>query len=482
MFNEYADYDGLGLAQLIRQREISAQEVLETAITLCERGNPALNAVVHPAYEMARQQLRQGLPDGPFAGVPMLIKNTGFEVSGQPLSSGSHLFSGVVSAQDSTLIARYRQAGLLLLGKSNTPEFALSFTTEPLAYGATRNPWDLQRTPGGSSGGSAAAVAAGWMPLANASDGAGSTRVPASHCGLFGFKPSRMRNPLGPVAVEAIAGMSTPHAVSWSVRDNAALLDASAGADRGDPYAAPASAASFLQAVSQPPRSLRIGLITHSPLGHAIDPDILRVVNEAASLCSTLGHQVEPAVCAYDIEALMRAWRIILGVNVASGMNSFAAARGIADPLSLLEPVNQQWILEGQQWRGLDYLWAINQLHAMARAMGQFFSQYDILLSPVTSETAPLLGEMQGDTRDLDAFYQRFWQHGPFTCVFNAAGCPAMSVPLGISTRGLPIGVHFGAAFGEEATLFALAGQLELVQPWFKRRPSIHSGVPHVSD
>ncbi|WP_312663859.1 amidase [Pantoea sp. CTOTU49201] len=480
MFNDYADYDGLGLAALIRQRQVSAEEVLETAISLCEQGNPALNAVVHPAWEQARQQLRDGLPDGPFAGVPMLIKNTGFEVNGQPLSSGSHLFSEVISTQDSTLITRYRQAGLLLLGKSNTPEFALSFTTEPLAYGATRNPWDLTRTPGGSSGGSAAAVAAGWMPLANASDGAGSTRVPASHCGLFGFKPSRMRNPLGPVAVEAIAGMSTPHAVSWSVRDNAALLDISAGADRGDPYAAPASAHSYLQAVAQTPRPLRIGLISRSPLGNAIDPDILQVVNQAASLCSTLGHQIEPAECRYDAEALMRAWRIILGVNVANGMNSFATARGISNPLARLEPVNQQWIREGLSWRGTDYLWAVNQLHACARAMGQFFNQYDILLSPVTSEAAPLLGVLRGDTEDLDTFYQRFWLHGPFTCVFNASGCPAMSVPLGMSSAGLPIGVHFGAAFGDETTLFSLAGQLEQAQPWFHRRPSFNRSS-HVS-
>jgi amidase len=474
MFNDYADYDGLGLAQLIRERQISAEEVLETAISLCEKGNDWLNAVVHPAYEQARKQLRQGLPDGPFAGVPMLIKNTGFEVKDQLLSSGSRLFEGVISSQDSTLVARYRKAGLLLIGKSNTPEFALSFTTEPLAGKPTRNPWDLARTAGGSSGGSAAAVAAGWMPMANASDGAGSTRVPASHCGLFGFKPSRMRNPLGPVAVEAIAGMSTPHAVSWSVRDSAALLDASAGADRGDPYAVPASSTSFLQATTSPPRPLRIGLITRSPLGNAIDADIMLAVSDAATLCSALGHQVEPAECHYDVEALMRAWRIILGVNVANGMNGFAAAKSIKDPLSLLEPVNQQWIKEGLTWRGTDYLWAVNQLHTSARAMGQFFSQYDILLSPVTSEVAPLLGEMRGDTWDLDAFYQRFWQHGPFTCVFNSSGCPAMSVPLGTSSSGLPIGVHFGAAFGKEATLFALAGQLEQAKPWFSRRPSFN--------
>lgn len=476
MFTEYENYDGLGLARLIRERQVSAEEVLEAAISRCEQGNDVLNAVVHPAYQQAREELRQGLTDGPFAGVPMLIKNTGFEVKDQCLSSGSRLFEGVVSAQDCTLVARYRRAGLLLIGKSNTPEFALSFTTEPLAGKPTRNPWDLSRTAGGSSGGSAAAVAAGWMPLANASDGAGSTRVPASHCGLFGFKPSRMRNPLGPVAVEAIAGMSTPHAVSWSVRDSAALLDASAGADCGDPYAVPASPTTFLTASASPPRPLRIGLIGGSPLGNTVDADITQAVNDAARLCADLGHQVEPAECRYDIEALMRAWRIILGVNVANGMNAFAAARSIANPLSLLEPVNQQWINEGLSWRGTDYLWAVNQLHATARAMGQFFSRYDILLSPVTSEVAPQLGEMRGDSGDLDAFYQRFWQHGPFTCVFNSSGCPAMSVPLGMSSGGLPIGVHFGAAFGDEATLFALAGQLEQARPWFSRRPTFHRG------
>ena len=259
-----AELDGIALSALIAKGELSASEALEASIGRAERLNPVLNAVVHPYYDLAREQVRRGLPKSPLSGVPMLLKNTGFEAEGMILSTGSELHRHTVSQRDSTITARYKAAGMVILGKSNTPEFALSFTTEPEAFGPTCNPWDTGRTPGGSSGGSTAAVASGMVPLANSSDGAGSTRLPASHCGLFGFKPSRLVNPLGPVAAEAIAGMSTPHAVTWSVRDNAAMLDITGGADLGDPWASPGRPGSYLAAVDAPPPGCSKALATRS--------------------------------------------------------------------------------------------------------------------------------------------------------------------------------------------------------------------------
>ena len=465
-------YDALSLAELIRSRAISAEELLEVTIERIEALDPLLNAVVHKHFDLARKAVADGLPDGPFKGVPFLVKNTGFEVKDMILSTGSELHRNTVSSRDGTLAARYKAGGLVIVGKSTTPEFALSFTTESDAFGAAKNPWDLRRTPGGSSGGSTSAVAAGLVSVANSSDGAGSTRVPASHCGLFGFKPSRMRNPLGPVAVEAIAGMSSPHVVSWSVRDSAALLDVSAGADIGDPYAAPALHGTFLSSLANAPVGLRIGMTLASPTGTPVDPQVLAAVRDAAKNLEALGHHVEdvPDGAGYDGHALMKAWRIIAGVSVATGI-AFSQQPGGPDPIEKIEPVNQEWVREGRARTGIEYMWAINQLHATARALGRFFSQYDILLSPASADLPPLLGDLSGRGKSLNNFFERFWHHAPFTAVFNASGCPAMSVPLAQSTEGLPIGIHLGAAFGNDSLLFALAAQLEQAWPWFDRRP-----------
>lgn len=469
---EYESFDALGLAALVRAGDVTADELLDEALARAEARESALHALVHRFEHLARRDIAAGLPDGPFTGVPFVLKNTGFEAAGTILSTGSRLFADAVSARDTTLVARYRAAGLVLFAKSNTPEFALSFTTEPEAFGPSRNPWDVTRSPGGSSGGSAAAVAAGYLPMANSSDGAGSTRLPAAHCGLFGFKPSRMLNPIGPVAVEGIAGMSTPHALSWSVRDNAALLDASAGADVGDPYAQPAAAGTFLAASSQDPKRLKIGLLTASPLGTSVDPDCVRVAEDAARLCESLGHVVEPAEPLYDAHALKAAWRVIAGTNVLMGAEGRARALGIPDPAPLMEPVNVAWIDEARRLPATAYLSAINTLHATARALGRFFSRFDVMLTPTTGAPAPTLGELAGAGKTLDAFYDAFWAHGPFTCAFNASGFPAMSVPLGMTAGGLPVGAHFGAALGRDALLFSLAGQLERTAPWASRRPT----------
>lgn len=469
--DDLATLDGIALSGLIARREISAGEVLEAAIERIERLNPKLNAVVHEHFDLARKQVAAGLPDSPLSGVPTLLKNTGFEAEGMILSTGSELLRNNVSKRDSTITARYKAAGMVILGKSNTPEFALSFTTEPDAFGPTRNPWDLARTAGGSSGGSTAAVASGMVPIANSSDGAGSTRLPASHCGLFGFKPSRLVNPVGPATAEAIGGMSTPHAVSWSVRDNAAMLDISAGGDAGDPWASPAVAGSYLSAVDKAPPRLKIAMIVDVPTGSPVEPDMIASVEETTRLLEGLGHHVEKVRDAgYDAEALKTAWRIVVGVNVALGVTGGDPA---SPNLSRLEPVNQEWVREALAVPGTRYLWAINQLHASSRVLAAFFSRYDVMLTPAAAEPAPLLGKLAGRGKTLDEFYDLFWSHSPFTAVFNTSGCPAMSVPLGMSAKGLPVGSHFGAAFGKDALLLSLAAELERSAPWINRRPAL---------
>ncbi len=466
-----AELDGIATSRLIAQGEVSAAEVVDAAIARVERLNPELNAVVHPYFDLARAQVGRGLPKSPLSGVPMLLKNTGFEAEGMILSSGSELLRHAVSKRDSSITARYKAAGMVILGKSNTPEFALSFTTEPDAFGPTRNPWDTSRSPGGSSGGSTAAVSSGMVPLANSSDGAGSTRLPASHCGLFGFKPSRLVNPLGPDAAEAIAGMSTPHAVTRSVRDNAAMLDVTGGADLGDPWASPARPGTYLAALDAPPPRLRIAMLLKPPLGTPVEPDMLAAVRDAASLLESLGHHViEIDDAGYDAQALKAAWRVIAGVYVALGVSGGDAA---SPNIAKLEPVNQEWAREGLATSGPRYLWAVGQLHATSRALGRFFARHDIMLTPSAAEPAPKLGKLAGAGKSLDAFYDLFWAHSPFTAVFNSSGCPAMSVPLGMTAAGLPAGVHLGAGFGQDALLFSLAAELERAAPWAGRRPPV---------
>ncbi len=467
----FTEFDGIALSALIAKGEVSAAEVVEASIERAERLNPVLHAVVHPYYDLAREQVKRGLPASPLSGVPMLLKNTGFESEGMLLSTGSELHRHTVSTRDSTITARYKAAGMVILGRSNTPEFALSFTTEPEAFGPTHNPWDTTRTPGGSSGGSTAAVASGMVPLANSSDGAGSTRVPASHCGVFGFKPSRLVNPVGPAAAEVIAGMSTPHAVTWSVRDSAAMLDITGGADLGDPWASPARPGTYLAALDAPPPRLSVAMLLKPPTGTAIEPEVLAEVRRAAMLVESLGHHViEIDNAGYDAETLKAAWRVVAGVNIALGVTGGDAN---SPNIAKLEPVNQEWAREGLATPGTRYLWAVNQLHASARAMGRFFSRYDIVLTPSAAEPAPKLGKLAGAGKDLDTFYDLFWAHAPFTAVFNASGCPAMSVPLGMTSAGLPVGVHFGAGFGKDALLFSLAAELERAAPWAGRRPPV---------
>ncbi len=468
---EYKAEDATGLAALIRAKAVTAAEVVAAAMTVIEAVNPALNAVVHPLFAAAEAAIAHGVPEGAFTGVPYLLKDTGIAFAGAPQTNGSRLFQGHVTPQDNTHAVRLRTAGLLALGKSSAPELGLSFTTEPLAFGPTRNPWDLGRSPGGSSGGAAAAVAAGFVPAAHASDGAGSIRVPAAHCGLFGFKPSRIRNPAGPDQGETLAGLSATHCISRSVRDSAALLDATSGPEAGDPYMVTPPLRPFLTELTADPRPLRIAVTALSPIGTAVDPECATAARTAARLCEQLGHAVEEAQPAYDALAVKRAWRVIATISAAGSVADYARATGIADPLFQLEPVNAAWLAQAPRISALAYAEAMADLRRAGRALGRFFVDFDVLLTPTAAELPPPLGVLACRDADVDGFYDRFWQHAPFTALFNATGSPAMTVPLAQSREGLPIGVQFAAALGEDAVLFALAGQLERAAPWQHRRP-----------
>jgi amidase len=465
--------DALACAEQVATGETTPARLLELACEEVRAGNPDLGAVVHLFATLAGDQIDAGRVDGPFRGVPLLVKDASLHIAGTPLTSGSRLFEGQVCSGDDTLTERLKAAGLVPFGRTTTPELSLSFTSEPAAFGPARNPWAPSRSAGGSSGGAAAAVAAGIVPIAHATDGAGSIRVPAAHCGVFGFKPSRIRNPLGPRIAEGNGGMATPHAITRSVRDSAALLDATSGGDIGDPYAVEAPKRSFREEASIDPRPLRIGLWDGRNLAVDIDGECRSALLNAADLCASLGHMVEEADPDHDDQRLRKAWRYIASVGAADATREALLRRS----RDLVEPINLEWIDEGLRCPATDYLAAMNKLHAAGRALGRFFTRFDILLSPVTSTVAPPLGTLSGAGHSIDGFFSRFWDHAPFTAVFNASGCPAMSVPLywiapmPDAPSGLPVGVQFGAARGDDGLLFALAGQLERARPWLARRP-----------
>jgi amidase len=470
-FAEYVDHDGLGLAALIRAGQVSVAEVLEAAIERIERLNPSLNAVVTKVYDQARGEARGLNPDAPFAGVPFLLKDLGGAQAGVPFSAGSRFFAHAPAPADAEIVNRHKRAGLMILGRTNTPEFGLSATTEPVLFGPTRNPWDPARTAGGSSGGSAAAVAARMVPLAHASDGGGSIRIPASCCGLFGLKITRNRNTLAPYAGEGLAGCSVEHVVSRSVRDSAAALDATAGPAPGDPYFAPPPARAFLDEVGTPPGRLRIAFTTKPFGGASVHPDCVAAAEQTARLCQDLGHMVEEAAPAYDVEGLDTNYNWIFAVGAAANIALRARALGKEPDPAGFERVTWAMVQLGRQIAAPDYVMMLNRLHGISREIAPFFETYDALLTPTLAEPPVELGVLDMMSENLGAYTERLWRFTPFTYPFNVTGQPAMSVPLFWNDAGLPIGVHFVGRYGDEATLFRLAGQLEQAQPWADRRP-----------
>jgi len=469
---DYEQYDGLGLAELVKRGETSAEALLEAAISRIEARDEDVGAVVIRMFEEARKTVAAGVPKGPFEGVPFLLKDLHLAWPGVLLTNGSKLFADFVPEVESELVARYRKAGLVVFGKTHSPEYGLTTSSESRLFGQTRNPWNLEHTSGGSSGGASAAVAAGYLPLANASDGGGSIRIPASCCGLFGMKPTRGRTPLGPSSGEGWAGMSAVHAVSRSVRDSAALLDATAGPDLGAPYAAQPPTRAFLDEVSRTPGRLRIAVQTQAWNGIEPHADCLAALEDAAALCRDLGHEVEEAPFVVDPAILAPATIAILSASTRAMMEQRAEALG--RPLREDDVESGTWALASlsQKFSATDYVKAVQTIHATGRAFARHLESYDTVLSPTMAAPPQPLGVLSLSNPDRATQGAAVLQTVGYTQLANATGHPAMSVPLFWNDAGLPIGIQFMGRMNQEGLLFQLAGQIEAARPWFERRPA----------
>jgi amidase len=489
-FSEYGNYDGLGLAELVRRRKVTPAELAEEAIQRVETHNPKLNAVINKLYDRARDTAKSDLPSGPFKGVPFLMKDLMATLEGVPTSMGNKLWKDIPATVDSELAHRWMSSGVIVVGKTNTPEFGLTPYTEPETFGPARNPWDTDRTPGGSSGGSAAAVAARIVPIASGGDGGGSIRIPSSACGLFGLKPTRGRTPSGPESGEFLQGFAIEHVLTRSVRDSAAMLDATAGADVGAPYVIP-EAGPFLREVGKKPGILKVAFSTKSMLGKVVHPDCVQGVEGTVELLQGLGHEVEAAAPAIDGEAYSLAFLTIIAAHLRADIEEAAEAAGKKVSVDDFDVSTFGVGLFGSVLKASDYARAIRYLQKVSREVGRFFEKYDVLLTSVLNQPPGKIGELApsaseqvlvkmigrtgakwilnaiGVTKLLAARTFEF----PWAPVFNVTGQPAMSVPLHWNEAGLPIGMHFVGHWGDEATLFRLAGQLEKAKPWADKVP-----------
>ena len=462
--------DAIATAAAIRSGEVSAREVAEDAIARIEK-HAALNAVVAERFEQALAEIDNGLPAGPLHGVPTLVKDLGMQVAGLPLTRGSRLWDGDVQAVDSELVRRYRAAGMVVLGMSNSPELGKNASTEPLLHGPTRNPWAPTHSPGGSSGGAAAAVSAGLVPVAHGNDGGGSIRIPASACGLFGLKPSRGRVTSYPVAGMLAAPLSVNHVLTRSVRDSALLLDLSSAPLHGDAFAAPTPSSPFVEQAATAPLRLRIGLAVERADGGEVSPEVVAGVRSVAALCEELGHVVEETSLAYDAELVMGGFATLMGVSLLADVQHRLEALGRELRDADLEPFTR--MIHDHYLATLTPVQAYDGLAAVQQAgwqLGGMFRTYDLLLTPTLPLPVPELGVL--DTSDPAVMWQRGGDYSSFTAVANATGMPAMSVPAGLDTAGLPLGAHFIGDLGAEGTLLALAAQLEAARPWQLLAPS----------
>ncbi len=467
--SEYLTYDAIGLAELIARRDVSSAEVVQAALDRLDEVNPKLNAVTQTYAKEALAAASSGAASGPLAGVPFLLKDLGAQMADKVTTAGSSLLPDTPAATDNALTAQFKAAGLIIAGKTNTPEFGLEPVTEPRRFGPTRNPWSLDRTAGGSSGGAASAVAAGIVPAAHASDGGGSIRIPASASGLFGLKPTRGRVSFAP-ADEGWGGFSISHAVTWSVRDSAALLDAISHPQPGDPYWQSAPATPFLAEVGRDPGRLRIAFSTGALAAPAIDPECAEAVRLTASLCENLGHDVEEATLPPNYAAVGQAGGTVIAASVAGMLDAVGERLGRPVSEAEIEPVTWATYERGKGVTGGAYVRALQTAHAFGRTMAAFFEKYDILLMSTLGSPAIPIGHLRCDPKD---YADRLFAFMPNTQAFNISGQPAMSVPLATSAGGLPIGMQFVARAGEDALLFRLAAQLESASPWADRRPPI---------
>jgi amidase len=472
-FAEYEEYDGLGLAELVRRKQVKPVELLDAAIARVSARNPTVNAVVMELYDYARQTIADGLPDGPFSGVPYLMKDLTSPIAGVRMTRGSRFFADTPpSPLDSVHVERLKRAGLVIFGRTNTCELGLSLTCEPRQYGPTRNPWDPNRISGGSSGGAAAAVGARMLPMAHASDGFGSIRAPAACCGLVGLKPTRARNTFAPFAGEGLGGVSTEHAVTLTLRDSAALLDATCGPGPGDPFVAPAPQRPYLQEVGADPGKLRIAWTTKAPNGAPIDPICLGVLADTVQLCVELGHRVEECDPAFEREAVVPTFLTLAAANTVVNLGSHpTAGRGPRE--NEVERITWLTAKMGDKITAPDYARAVQTEHRLGRQMAAFHQNWDVLLTPGLASPPVQLGWLDMMMEDVDAYWQRVFAFSPFTVWFNLTGQPALMLPIGQNAEGLPIAVQLVAPYGDEATLFRLGAQLEAARPWIARKPPL---------
>jgi len=464
--------DATELAVLVRSGAASPAELVDDAIARIQRLDPTINAVIYERFDAARAEAAGPLPDGPFRGVPFLVKDLGCEIAGEPHAMGNRALAdaGARSTHDSSLYEAIRGAGFVTLGRTNTPELGGTVTTEPVAFGPSRNPWNPDHSTGGSSGGSAAAVAAGMVPMAHAGDGGGSIRVPASECGLVGLKPSRGRITHGPSLGESWAGFTTDGVVSRSVRDTAAMLDAISGRRTGDPYTAVPPTRPFADEVGADPGRLRIGLAPDHP-GVTTDPECVVAVERAGALLAELGHEVEVAQPgAFSDEELSRHFVTIVAVATAIDFDTIGETIGRPVEEDDVEPDN--WVMGsiGRAVTAADYVRSINWIHAWSRRLQAWWDGFDVLVSPVIAVPPPPIGWLS----DPELGTERLTSILQFTAQFNASGQPAVSLPLHWSSDVLPIGVQFAGPIDDEALLIRLASQLESAAPWADRIPAIH--------
>jgi amidase len=477
--SEYSSYDGLGLAQLVARKELTAEELVNVALQAIEKVNPKLNAVLGTLREQAISEIRDGLPGGPFAGVPFLIKEIVLHAKNVRCEMGSKIAQGFVAPEDSELMARFRRAGLVLVGTTQTPELGYNPTTETKLFGPVHNPWNLGRSAGGSSGGSGAAVAAGVVPIAHANDGGGSIRIPASCNGLLGLKPTRDRVPNGPDYADPLCGLACEFAVTRSVRDSAALLDAVAGPDIGAPSHPVPPVRPYREEVGAAPGRLRIAWTTAPASGEKIDAECVAAVHETVRLLESLGHTLIEDRPLYDWELFLENVHVIWTAFTAASVNALATAFNRKPGPDNLEAVTLACYEDGKRFSAVDLLNAMAHGNLVSRQVGKFFEGVDVFVTPTIARAPAPLGELDQNRAGLSAmeWTRQVFTYVPFTPLFNSTGQPAMSLPLHWTADGLPVGVQFVGRFGDEATLIRLASQIEEAQPWAGRRPPVHVGM-----
>ncbi len=481
MADDLARMDATDQAELVRSGEASPAELVEAAIARAEELNPDLNAVIHPLFDEAREEAAGELPDGPFRGVPFVLKDLGAAFAGQPLHMGMRVLkeADFRAPVDTYLAERFRAAGFVTIGKTNTPEMGILPTTEPDAYGPSRNPWDTARSTGGSSGGSGAAVAAGMVPVAHANDGGGSIRIPASECGLVGLKPTRQRISEGPIIGDNMSGLTVELVVSRSVRDTAAILDAVHGPAPGDPYVAPPPERDYVAELEDEPGRLRIGLITEPVADEAPQQEVIDAAIDAAELLTSLGHEVEEAdVSVFGEMDVVPTFMVRWAAGQAAAIAQLSAVVGREIGPDDVEPLTWALVEMGRGVSGADYLAAVGQHQLMSRMFAGLHDTYDLILTPTLGEVPPPLGSFDDSGPDpLDAI-RRAGLTAAFTAIANVTGQPAISLPLATSEEGLPIGIQLAAPLGDEASLIRIAAQLEQARPWSDRVPPVFAATP----